>query len=215
MGWWRIVTPILQPLSLAVGANVNEPSIYGVSEARFERHLKNGISKQWNFFVEKSLARSWFLSVGYSGAASRNLSNRNQVFESQQNVPASVLATWKQQYIASNGATNPATPAGAESAAAFQRSAEELQRRDWRCHGFAVRDLSAVPISLRLHLADQRFPRVRRLQLAASSLEPRVLPRFPTGLQLHVVEGTRLHQHRHRRRPGIQQWAVPPARPIS
>jgi hypothetical protein len=31
------------------------------------------------------------------------------VFESQQNVPAAVLANWKQQYIASNGATNPAT----------------------------------------------------------------------------------------------------------
>jgi hypothetical protein len=98
----------LQPLSLAVGANVNDPSVYGVSEARFERHLKNGVSKQWNFFIEKSFARSWFLSVGYSGAASRNLSNRNQVFESLQNVPDSVLATWKQQYIASNGTINPA-----------------------------------------------------------------------------------------------------------
>ena len=65
--------------------------------ARFERHLKNGVSKQWNFFVQKSFARSWFVSAGYSGTASRNLSNRNQVFESKQNVPASVLATWKQQ----------------------------------------------------------------------------------------------------------------------
>src|SRR5206468_10662637 len=90
------------PLSLAVGANVNDPSVYGVSEARFERHLKNGVSKQWNFFVEKSFARSWFVSAGYSGAASRNLSNRNQIFESTQNVPASVLDGWKQQYIASS-----------------------------------------------------------------------------------------------------------------
>ncbi|HXA52318.1 MAG TPA: TonB-dependent receptor [Candidatus Acidoferrum sp.] len=96
------------PLSLAVGANVNDPSVYGVSEARFERHLKNGLSKQWNFFVEKAFARSWFVSAGYSGAASRNLSNRNQIFESTQNVPASVLDGWKQQYIASSGATNPA-----------------------------------------------------------------------------------------------------------
>lgn len=102
---YRFTDPV--PLSLAVGANVNDPSIYGVSEARFERHLKNGVSKQWNFFVQKSFARSWFVSAGYSGTASRNLSNRNQVFESKQNVPASVLASWKQQYIASNGVTNP------------------------------------------------------------------------------------------------------------
>jgi hypothetical protein len=115
---YRFTDPV--PLSLAVGANVNDPSVYGVSEARFERHLKNGVSKQWNFFVEKSFARSWFVMAGYSGAASRNLSNRNQVFQSLQNVPDSVLATWKQQYLASNGATipsnvqvpNPLQPAG-------------------------------------------------------------------------------------------------------
>jgi hypothetical protein len=103
---YRFTDPV--PLSLAVGANVNDPSIYGVSEARFDRHLKNGVSKQWNVFVEKSFARSWLLSVGYSGAASRNLSNRNQVFQNMQNVPASVLAGWKQQYLAGNGVTNPA-----------------------------------------------------------------------------------------------------------
>lgn len=96
------------PLALAVGANVNAPSVYGVSEARFERHLKNGLSKQWNFFVEKSFGRSWFVSAGYTGAASRNLSNRSQTFQSLQNVPASVLAGWKPQYLASNGVTNPA-----------------------------------------------------------------------------------------------------------
>lgn len=97
------------PLSLAVGANVNDPSVYGVSEARFDRHLKNGIAKQWNIFVEKSLKGRWFVSAGYSASASRNLSNRNEVFQSQQNVPASVLADWKQQYIASNGTLNPMT----------------------------------------------------------------------------------------------------------
>jgi hypothetical protein len=97
------------PLSLAVGANVNDPSVYGVSEARFDRHLKNGVAKQWNVFFEKSFAKSWFASAGYSASVSRNLSNRNEVFQGMQNVPTSLLSDWRQQYIASNGTLNPMT----------------------------------------------------------------------------------------------------------
>jgi len=96
-----------QPLSLAVGANVNDPSVYGVAESRFDRHLKNGIAKQWNVFIEKALSRTWLASVGYSASKSNNLQNRSAAFHSRQNVPASVLADWRAQYIASNGVTNP------------------------------------------------------------------------------------------------------------
>src|SRR5262245_28633223 len=96
------------PLALAVGANVNAPEIYGVSEARFDRHLKNGIATQWNFFVEKAITRTWFASAGYSASKSSSLPNRNQVFQNQQNVPGSTLAEWRTQYVASNGTLNPA-----------------------------------------------------------------------------------------------------------
>lgn len=96
------------PLALAVGANEKAPEIYGFSEARFDRHLKNGIAKQWNLFIEKSIANTWLVSAGYSASASSNLSNRNQTFQSIQNVPGETLSGWRNQYIASNGTLNPA-----------------------------------------------------------------------------------------------------------
>ncbi len=91
-----------------VGANPSSPTVYGVSEARFDRHLKNGRAMQWNFFIEKSFARTWFASVGYSASHSNYLPNRNYPFQNLQNLPASTLSGWRDQYIASNGTLNPA-----------------------------------------------------------------------------------------------------------
>jgi trimeric autotransporter adhesin len=96
------------PLALAVGANENAPQIYGVSEARFDRHLKNGMAKQWNLFIEKTIAKTWLVSAGYSASKTTNLSNRNQIYQNMQNVPAATLADWRARYIASNGTLNPA-----------------------------------------------------------------------------------------------------------
>jgi hypothetical protein len=97
------------PLNTAVGANPSAPTIYGVSEDKFDRHFKNGIAQQWNIFVERTLARNFFLSVGYSASHSTNLMNRAYNVNSLQLVDPSVLAGWRSQYIGSNGTTNPAT----------------------------------------------------------------------------------------------------------
>ena len=98
-----------QPLNIAVGANPAAPSIYGVSEDKFDRHFKNGKAQQWNLFVERTLYGNWFLSVGYSASHSSNLMNRAYNINSLQTIDPSVLASWRTQYIASNGTTNPAT----------------------------------------------------------------------------------------------------------
>ena len=97
------------PLNIAAGANPQAASLYGVSEDKFDRHFKNGMAQQWNFFVERTFARSWFLSVGYSASHSTNLMNRAYSVNSLQAFDPSLLAGWRSQYIASNGATNPAT----------------------------------------------------------------------------------------------------------
>jgi hypothetical protein len=97
------------PLNIAVGANPSAPPIYGVSECKFDRHFKNGMAQQWNLFVEKSFRGSWFVSVGYSASHSSNLMNRAFNINSLQKLPAATLAAWRQQYIASNGVTNPAS----------------------------------------------------------------------------------------------------------
>ncbi|HEV2275538.1 MAG TPA: TonB-dependent receptor [Acidobacteriaceae bacterium] len=98
------------PLVHATGSNPAAPQIYGSGEAYFDRHLKNQIARQANFFMEKSFGGrdQWLFSTGWSGSFSNHLPTRNLPFEGLQNIPASTLALWKSQYIASNGATNPA-----------------------------------------------------------------------------------------------------------
>ena len=63
---------------------------------------------QWNFFVEKTFARSWFGSVGYSASHSADLMNRSRPIVNFQSLPQSTLDAWRAQYITSNGTTNPA-----------------------------------------------------------------------------------------------------------
>lgn len=98
------------PIVAATGSDAKAPQNYGGSNALFTRHLANGIVKQANVFLEKSFgARSeWLLALGYSMSYSDNLENRNWPLQSLQNIPQSTLDSWKAQYIASNGATNPA-----------------------------------------------------------------------------------------------------------
>ena len=98
------------PLVAATGNNPAAPQTYGVGEAYFDRHLKNQIAKQGNVFLEQSFGPKgqWLFALGWSGSFSNHLTTRNLPFEDLQNVPASTLDAWRTQYIASNGATNPA-----------------------------------------------------------------------------------------------------------
>jgi hypothetical protein len=95
-------------LNIATGSNPAAPQLYGAAESRFSRFYKNGRVLQGNFFVEKKLSNAWFTSVGYSGSHGNNLMNRSRPVASLQQLPTSTLDTWRTQYIASNGVTNPA-----------------------------------------------------------------------------------------------------------
>jgi Carboxypeptidase regulatory-like domain len=98
------------PIVVATGSNAAAPQIYGGSNALFERNYKNAIAKQANVFIQKSFGQSgqWLVAVGYSGSYSNNLLNRNYPFQNLQMVPAATRSAWLNQYIASNGALNPA-----------------------------------------------------------------------------------------------------------
>ena len=97
------------PLAPAIGGDPTAPQVYGIGEARFNRHLENGQARQWNVFVERSIGTHWMTSIGYSASVSRNLHNRSFPIQNLQNMPAETLAAWRDQYIASNGTLNPAT----------------------------------------------------------------------------------------------------------
>jgi hypothetical protein len=97
------------PIAPAIGGDSTAPQVYGIGEARFDRHFKNGQARQWNLFIERSLFRNWMASIGYTASVSRNLFNRSYPIQNLQSLPPELLAQWRQQYIDSNGTLNPAT----------------------------------------------------------------------------------------------------------
>jgi trimeric autotransporter adhesin len=98
--------PIIQP----TGSDVSAPQIYGGSNTLFTEQLKNGYAKQVNFFVERAFGDrgQWLASVGYSGSYSNELPYGGYPIQNMQNVPAATRSAWLSQYVASNGATDPA-----------------------------------------------------------------------------------------------------------
>ena len=97
------------PIAPAIGGDPTAPQVYGIGEARFDRHFKNGQARQWNLFIERSLFKNWMASIGYTASVSRNLFNRSYPIQNLQSIPADTLAQWRDQYIASNGTLNPST----------------------------------------------------------------------------------------------------------
>ncbi|MEP6715057.1 MAG: TonB-dependent receptor, partial [Terriglobia bacterium] len=167
------------PLNLAVNANTSAPSIYGVSESKFDRHFKNGMAQQWNFFVERTLG-SWFVSGGYSATHSSNLMNRAYPVNSTQFFDPSQLATWRAQYIASNGTTNPAS---VQIANPYQPASGNLL-------GFTG-ELGGRTVSQQY--AYYKYPLLGPLQMNLShawadysALEVRVNHRFSHGFQIDM-----------------------------
>ena len=94
----------------AVGANSSAPQIYGTGLYFFNRNSEiPPVAHMWNFFLERQLSRTWFVSAGYSGTRGSHLNQARFPLQSDQSVPASVLASCRQTYIASNAGNNPCT----------------------------------------------------------------------------------------------------------
>ncbi len=98
------------PILPATGANYAAPQNYAVSEALFDVHLQNQLSRQANVFLQKSFGKGsqWLATVGWTDSISRHLTTNGRTFEDLQNVPAAVLQNWKNEYIANNGTADPA-----------------------------------------------------------------------------------------------------------
>jgi trimeric autotransporter adhesin len=98
------VNPIVAP----VGPNTQDPRIYGGAR-RFPYNYKNGYVQQWNFFLEQKLGPNWIVSAGYIGSHGSRLQVTFVPINSAQLVDQQLLTSWRNTYIASNGATNPST----------------------------------------------------------------------------------------------------------
>ncbi len=112
--------PAASPIIPAVGANSAAPQLYGTGSAFFDYSGEHPPRVQmWNFFIERQLSRTWFVSAGYSGAHGSHLLQSRYPLQNNQDVPAGVLSDCRQTYIATNGTNpcaanvqNPLQPAG-------------------------------------------------------------------------------------------------------
>jgi hypothetical protein len=89
-----------------VGANASSPYAYSPGSA-FINNEPNGRAMQWNISIEKRLSSSWFASAAYVASYGNHLQTGWLSFENLQNLPASTLSSWRNQYIASNGTLDP------------------------------------------------------------------------------------------------------------
>jgi hypothetical protein len=96
------------PISPAIGGDATAPGVYGIGEARFDRHYENGRMQQWNAFLERRLGDSFMVAVGYIGSMGKNLHNRSFPIQNLQSIDPATLDAWRASYIASNGTLNPA-----------------------------------------------------------------------------------------------------------
>ena len=102
------------PVVQATLANYRAPQTYGVAEAYFPVNMKNAIEQMYNFTLEYSFGTKsqWLFSAAEVGDRENHLFTRNLPFENIQTISArnpTLLSTWRAQYIASNGATQPQT----------------------------------------------------------------------------------------------------------
>ena|GEM_PF-419940 len=94
-----------------VGANPDSPAVYGNTNqgtAYFDyRGYKNGVTDQWNVFVERNLGREWLVSAGYVGSRSHNLMWSNYSLQGDYQIRPSILLDWFNRRVASSGLNDP------------------------------------------------------------------------------------------------------------
>ena len=86
------------------------PGLYGAPNPRFDSFgYKDGSVQQWNVFLQRRIGSKWLVQAGYSAAKGSHLPYARIPLNSAQFISPSTLGSWQQNYVASNGKTNPAT----------------------------------------------------------------------------------------------------------
>ena len=200
------------PISPAIGGDPANPGIYGIGEARFDRHYENGRMQQWNVFLERRLSDTLHgvdrLQRRRRGS---NLHNRSFPIQSLQNIDQATLDAWRATYIASNGTLNPATqqvpnpfqPAtGPRLAFAGPLAAATIARQN---------TLFPYPLLIGSVAAINRSDAESRLPLADGAGGAPPVGRPDVRRRLHVLARARQHRQR-RRQPGLQRRRQRPRR---
>jgi hypothetical protein len=105
------------------GGDPAAPANYGGGTPRFDyTNWRSGAVQQWNFFIQRNIGRNWSVNVGYVGTKGDHLPYDAVPANSAQYVDPSILASWRDAYIATNGSN----PASAQIANPFQPDPNNL-----------------------------------------------------------------------------------------
>jgi hypothetical protein len=87
------------------GADPTFPAIYGGGQLpRFDRiGYRDGTVQQWNLSLETRFGRDWQVSASYAGNKGQHLPFARFPLNSNQFLPASLLNSWHDNYVARNG----------------------------------------------------------------------------------------------------------------
>lgn len=92
------------------GSDPNPANLYGVSSFRFPfRAYRNGRTQQMNLFLERRLGNEWLVSAGWTRSKGDHLAFARLPVNHVQQLPESLLAGWREQYISRNGTGHPGT----------------------------------------------------------------------------------------------------------
>jgi trimeric autotransporter adhesin len=88
--------------------NIPAPSNYCCNGGWINRaSYLNGVTDQWNLFLERRFGSAWLVSAGYVGSHGRDLSWRGFPVSGTWSLSNSTLQSWRNTWLASNGLTNP------------------------------------------------------------------------------------------------------------
>ncbi|MGO9242687.1 MAG: TonB-dependent receptor domain-containing protein [Bryobacteraceae bacterium] len=89
--------------------NMSAPSDYCCTAGWVNRaSYLNGVTDQWNFFLERKFGSAWLVSAGYVGSHGHDLPWRNYPVQGTWSLSNATLQTWRNAWVASNGVTDPA-----------------------------------------------------------------------------------------------------------
>jgi len=103
--------PSVNTVVLPIGADENNPGIYGPLVRRFPQNYKNGYVQQWNAIFEQQLRANTVVSAVYIASKGGRLQVTFINMSSPQFVDPALLTEWRNTYVASNGGTNLSTQA--------------------------------------------------------------------------------------------------------
>jgi hypothetical protein len=104
----KFYDPAVNRIVPAIGANPDDPRLYGNGNIAFVRNdYKGGRVQQWNAAIETRLFGKYQVSATYNGLRGYRLPYARLPFNARQFYPDAAIQMFRQEWIANNGTSDP------------------------------------------------------------------------------------------------------------